>query len=306
MTLLSSPRPLGPHGVCLALGMFDGVHLGHQHVVRQARLDARSLGAASVILTFDPHPLAVVAPDRAPKLLQSVPARIQALGELGVDAVLLQRFDATTRDVTGEAFVRQLAAGFGRIRSLTVGAGFQFGRGRSGDVPLLQRLGQELDFQVHAAEPIRIGDDVVSSTRIRAALRAGDLAQVARLLGRPYGLAGVVQRGDRLGRTLGFPTANLPVHGLELPPFGVYAVRVLHRGREWLGALNLGCRPTLGQVDPPVRCEVHLLDFDGDLYDEELRVEFAAHLRAERRFDGLDALRRQIAEDIAAVRALLA
>lgn len=306
MTLLSSPRPLVPQGVCLALGMFDGVHLGHQHVVRQARLDARATGAASVILTFDPHPLAVIAPDRAPKLLQSVTARVQALGDLGVDAVLLQRFDATTRDVTGEAFIRQLAQGFGRIRSLTVGEGFQFGRGRSGDVPLLERLGSELDFQVHAAAPIRIGDDVVSSTRIRAALRSGDLAQAGQLLGRPYALSGVVQAGDRVGHTLGFPTANLPVEGLELPPFGVYAVRVLHRGREWLGALNLGRRPTLGLDQPPVRCEVHLLDFSGDLYGEELRVEFVAALRGEQRFDGLDALRAQIGRDIAEVRSRLA
>ncbi len=288
------------------MGMFDGVHLGHQHVVRQAWLDARAWGAASVVLTFDPHPLAVVAPDRAPKLLQSVPERVRVLGELGVHAVLLMKFTRETSGVSGEEFVRQLARGFGRIRSFTVGDGFQFGRGRSGDVPLLHRLGQEMGFEVHPTAPIRIGDEIVSSTRIRGALRAGDLSLVAQLLGRPYSLAGIVQKGDRIGHQLGFPTANLDVSGLELPPFGVYAVRVRHRDREWLGALNLGCRPTLGHTDPPVRCEVHLLDFDAEIYGEELRVEFASALRPEQRFAGPEALRQQIARDIAAVRALLA
>ena len=286
--------------------MFDGVHLGHQHVVRQAWLDARALGAASVILTFNPHPLAVIAPDRAPNLLQSVAERTRLLGELGIDAVLLMHFTPETRLVTGEQFVRHLAQGFGRIRSFTVGEGFQFGHGRSGDVPLLRRLGEELGFVVHATAPIRIGDEIVSSTRIRGALRAGDLGLVAQLLGRPYTIASTVQTGDRLGRQLGFPTANLDIRGLELPPMGVYAVRVQHRDREWLGALNLGCRPTLRHPQPSVQCEVHLLDFQGDIYGEEIRVEFAALLRSERRFANPAELREQIGRDVAAVRALLA
>lgn len=285
--------------------MFDGVHLGHQHVIRQAWLDARALGARAAVVTFDPHPLAIVAPERAPQLLQSVAERVRIIGDLGADAVIVMRFDAETSRVSGEQFVRDLARGFGRLRSFTVGAGFQFGHGRSGDVPLLQRLGPELGFVVHATAPIHIGDEIVSSTRIRSALRSGALGLVAELLGRPYTIAGRVQPGDRLGRQLGFPTANLDVTGLALPPLGVYAVRVRHRNRDWLGALNLGRRPTVTGGDAPVRCEVHLLDFDEEIYGEELRVEFTALLRAERRFAGLDALRVQIVSDIASIREML-
>jgi len=305
VTLLSSPAPLDPHGVCLALGMFDGVHLGHQHVIRQAWLDARALGAKAVAVTFNPHPLAIVAPDRAPKLLQSVSERIRVLGELGLDAVLVWRFDEAASRVSGEQFVRELAGGFGRLRSLTVGEGFRFGHGRSGDVPLLQRLARDLGFQVHAAAKIRIGNDVVSSTRIRATLRTGDLATTAELLGRPYTIAGPVMTGDQLGRKLGFPTANLPVDGLELPPLGVYAIRARLRGREWLGALNLGRRPTIAGQDAPIRCEVHLLDFNADIYGENLTLEFAARLRGEQQFSGREALQAQIARDVEAVRQLL-
>lgn len=285
--------------------MFDGVHLGHQHVIRQALLDARASGARSAVVTFDPHPLAVVAPDRAPKLLQSVAERVRIIGELGADAVVLMPFGVETSRVPGEEFVRELARRFGRLRSFTVGSGFQFGHGRSGDVPLLQRLGSELGFVVHATAPIRIGDDVVSSTRIRAALRAGQLGLVAELLGRPYTIAGPVLSGDRLGRQLGFPTANLDVAGLELPPLGVYAVRVRHRDQEWLGALNIGRRPTVAGQEAPVRCEVHLLDFHEEIYGQELRIEFTTHLRPEIRFSDLSALRSQIASDIDLVRQML-
>ena len=200
--------------------MFDGVHLGHQHVIRQAHLDARALGARAVVVTFDPHPLAIVAPDRAPQMLQSLAERLRIFEILEMDAALVVQFTAEVSHVTGESFVRELARGFGRVRSCTVGEGFQFGHRRSGDVPLLQRLGQELDFVVHAAAPIQVSDEIVSSTRIRGVLRAGELALVAELLGRPYTVAGQVQHGDQLGRQLGFATANLEVTGLELPPLG--------------------------------------------------------------------------------------
>ncbi len=285
--------------------MFDGVHLGHQHVIRQAHLDARALGARAVVVTFDPHPLAIVAPDRAPQMLQSLAERLRILETLEMDAALVVRFTAEISRVSGETFVRDLVRGFGRVRSCTVGEGFQFGHRRSGDVPLLQRLGQELDFAVHAAAPIQVGNEIVSSTRIRGVLRAGELALAAELLGRPYTLAGEVQHGDQLGRQLGFPTANLDVTGLELPPLGVYAVRVRHAQREFMGALNLGHRPTVTGAAAPVRCEVHLLDFQEQIYGEEIRVEFVRKLRDECRFDGLPALKAQIARDIADVRHLL-
>jgi riboflavin kinase/FMN adenylyltransferase len=303
--ILSEPVPLNPNGVCLALGMFDGVHLGHQHVVRQALLDARALGARSVVATFDPHPLAVVRPEKAPRLLQPLSQRLDEISRLGAEAALVLRFDAEFSRRTGEQFVRGLAGGFGRLRSFTVGAGFQFGHGRSGNVPLLRTLGREFGFGVNAMAPIHIGAEVVSSTRVRAELREGRLGHVAELLGRPYSISGPVVAGDRIGRTLGFPTANLDVTGLELPPTGVYAARVRHPGGEHPAALNLGFRPTLGSPEPQLRFEVHLIGFEGDLYGSTVSVEFVRQLRAERRFPGLDALKAQIARDVAAAAELL-
>lgn len=304
MLTLRSPAelPAAPGGVCVALGMFDGVHLGHQHVIRQAQVDARILGARSVVATFDPHPLSVVAPAKAPRLLQTLSQRLRAIEGQGIDAVLVLPFDAELSRVPGEEFVRRLAAGFGRLRSFTVGQGFHFGHQRSGNVPLLRALGRELGFVVHPMAPVSIGSEVVSSTRVRTALREGRLSLVAELLARPYAVSGRVMTGDRLGRQLGFPTANLEVTGLELPPTGVYAGRVRLDGRDHLAAMNLGRRPTLREREPALRCEVHLLDYHGDLYGRDLEVEVVRLLRPERSFSGLEALREQIARDVAEVR----
>jgi len=303
--VLNSPRPLGPQGICLALGMCDGVHLGHQHVIRQARIDARARGAATVVATFDPHPLTVVRPEKAPRLLQSLPQRIATLESQGADAVLVLRFDEALSRKSGEAFVRDLVVGFGGLRSFTVGQGFHFGHGRSGNVPLLRTLGRELGFSVNAVAPIHIGPEVVSSTRVRGALRDGKLGLVAELLGRPYSIVGPVVRGDQLGQSLGFPTANIDVEGLELPPFGVYAARARHSGGEFPAAVNLGLRPTLQSPQPQLRFETHLIGFQGDLYGQDLAVELVTFLRPERRFAHLDALKAQIAKDIAAAKKTL-
>ncbi|MFM8879697.1 MAG: riboflavin biosynthesis protein RibF [Verrucomicrobiota bacterium] len=305
MPVLSVPRPFGPHGVCLALGMFDGVHLGHQHVLRQARIDARTRGATTVAATFDPHPLMVVRPDKAPRLLQSLPQRIATLESQGADAVLVLRFDEALSRKSGEAFVRELVDGFGGLRSFTVGQGFHFGQGRSGNVPLLRSLGRELGFSVNAVAPIHIGTEVVSSTRVRGALRDGKLGLVAELLGRPYSIVGPVVRGDQLGQSFGFPTANLDVEGLELPPFGVYAARARHSAGEFPAAVNLGLRPTLQSPRPQLRFEAHLIGYDGDLYGRDLSVELVRFLRPERRFANLDALKAQIGRDIAAAQKAL-
>jgi riboflavin kinase/FMN adenylyltransferase len=300
-TLTDLPRETRP--ACIALGMFDGVHLGHQHVIRQAVLDARALNGRAAVVTFHPHPLSVVQPERAPKLLQTFPQRLEAISKLGVEITLAIPFDRVISQLTGEEFVPTLMAAFGSLRSITIGEGFHFGRGRSGNVGLLQAMGQELGFKVNAMAPIKIGDEIVSSTRIRAALREGQFSHASEMLGRTYSLGGEVIRGDQLGRQLGFPTANVAVDGLELPPHGVYAVRVLHPGGESLGALNIGVRPTVA-LGPMLRFEVHLLDFDGDLYGQHLELEFLRPLRPEQRFPSLDALKAQIATDIEAVRAL--
>jgi riboflavin kinase/FMN adenylyltransferase len=303
--ILIAPQPFGPHGVCLALGLFDGVHLGHQHVVRQAKIDARARGAATVVATFDPHPLAVVRPEKAPRLLQSLAQRLASLEAQGADAVLALRFDAAMSQKSGEEFVRELVSGFGGLRSFTVGQGFHFGQGRSGNVALLRLLGRELGFSVNAMAPIHIGAEIVSSTRVRSALRDGKLSLVAELLGRPYSLAGPVVRGDQLGQSLGFPTANIDVTGLELPPFGVYAARARHAGGEFPAAVNLGLRPTLQSSQPQLRFESHLIGYHGDLYDQDLTVELVSFLRPERRFTHLDALKAQIAKDIVAAQKAL-
>ena len=215
------------------------------------------------------------------------------------------RFDAVFSQRTGEEFVRSLAGGFGRLRSFTVGQGFHFGHGRSGNVALLRGLGRELGFTVNAMAPIHIGAEVVSSTRVRAALREGRLGHVAELLGRPYSISAKVVKGDQLGRTLGFPTANLEVDGLELPPVGVYAVWVRVQGQEYPGALNLGFRPTVALSKPQMRLEVHLINFNADLYGQTILVEWVKLVRTEKRFSGLPALRAQIARDVAAVTTLL-
>ena len=296
--------PRHPRGLCFAMGMFDGVHLGHQHVIRSALLDAATYGARTVVITFDPHPLAVVNPERAPLLLQTLAQRLRAIATLGADAVLVNRFTPEFAARTGEDFIRGLQRDAGPIRSFSVGHGFHFGFQRSGNVPLLRSLGTELGFTTNACAPVSIGEERVSSSLVRQSLRAGNLKQVAELLGRPYSFAGVVQHGDQLGRQLGFPTANLDVRGLELPPFGVYATRVRLGTQTFPAALNLGVRPTI-RSDHELRFEVHLIDFNGDLYGQEIEVVFVAKLRDEKKFSGPDALKAQIAKDVAAARSLL-
>lgn len=299
--------PPAPRGTCVALGMFDGVHLGHQHVIRSATLGAAAYGARAVTLTFDPHPLQVVQPERAPRLLQTLPQRLRALAALGCQATVVIPFTPEFARRTGDDFIRELAAAVSPLRMVSVGEGFSFGHRRSGNVAVLEQLGAELGFRTSPVASVGIGGEVVSSSRIREALRSGRLDEVAELLGRPYALAGVVQPGDQLARQWGFPTANVPVAGLELPPAGVYAahVRCVRDGREFPGVLNLGVRPTVTAGMSAPRLEVHLLGFAGDLYGEEIEVEFAVQLRGEQRFPDLESLRRQIAADVDAARSFL-
>ena len=306
MKVLSAATELqpGPHKVCVAIGVFDGVHLGHQQVIRQTLADARQHEGVPVVITFDRHPNTVVAPDRVPPMLYSLPQKLRAVESLGVANTLLIRFDRAFSEQTGEQFIRGLARDFGHLHSVCVGSEFTFGHKRSGNVALLKQLGTELKFTVHSLAAVSLDGEAVSSTRIREAVRTGDLDAASQMLGREYSVAGNVMRGDQLGRQLGFPTANLDVSGLVLPPNGVYAVHARLRGREHRGALNLGLRPTLASPTPRLQCEVHLLDFTEDIYGEELELTFADKLRDEQKFPSLDALKTQIAADIAAARDL--
>ena len=243
----------------MAIGFFDGVHLGHQQIIRQTIADARQHEAVALVITFDCHPNTVVAPNRVPPLIYSLPQKLRAIESLGGDALLLIHFDKPFSEQTGEAFIRGLARDLGHIQSLCVGSSFTFGHKRSGNVALLRTLGAELKFAVHGLAAVSLDGKAVSSTRIREAIRAGELDAASQMLGRAYSLAGRVVRGDQLGRQLGFPTANLDVTGLMLPPNGVYAVHASVARKSFRAVLNIGHRPTVGQPAPQLRVEVHLL-----------------------------------------------
>ncbi len=289
----------GNQKVCLAIGFFDGVHLGHQQIIRQTVADARQHGAAALVLTFDQHPNTVVAPERVPPLIYSLPQKLRAVESMGSDALLLIHFDKAFSEQTGEAFVRRLAGDLGRIQSVCVGADFVFGYKRSGNVEMLKRLGSELNFIVHGVAAVSLDGQVVSSTRIREVIRTGDFDAASQMLGRAYSVAGTIVQGDRLGHQLGFPTANVDVTGLVLPPKGVYCAHAAVGVKSYRAVLNLGHRPTLQNPTPQLRFEVHLLDFDGQIYGEEMEVTFAEKLRDEKEFPSVEALREQIGRDIA-------
>lgn len=308
MQVLSEPRELSgaPCPVSVAIGVFDGVHLGHQQVVRRLREAARREGARAVVVTFDPHPSAIVAPHRTPLAIQPVAQRLATLASLEVDATWLISFDEPFSRLTGEAFVQLLAEGFKPLRTVHVGTAFTFGHHRSGNVALLRRLGGELGFAVDAVEPVLAHGGVVSSTRLRELIQRGDLATASALMGRPYSLSGRVEEGDRLGRRLGAPTANLRVTGLALPPFGVYAVHAVIAGDLHPAVANLGVRPTVVQQAGEVRLEAHLLDGGRELYGETIGIRFHRRLRAEQRFSSVGELQAQIQADIRAAREALA
>src|SRR5258707_4739688 len=300
MTLLHSPTELKPadRKICVAIGFFDGVHLGHQQIIRQTITDARQHDAIALVITFDAHPNTVVALNRVPPLIYSLPQKLRAIESLGADALLLIHFDKSFSEQTGEAFIRGLARDLGHIQSLCVGNNFLFGHKRGGNVALLKKLGEELNFAVHGLAAVSLDGKAVSSTRIREAIKAGNLDSATQMLGRAYSLAGPVIRGDAVGRKLGFPTANIDVTGLALPPNGVYVVQARASGKIHRAVLTIGLRPTLQDPNPNLRVETHLLDFAGDLYGQELELIFVEKLRDEKKFDSLAELRDQITRDI--------
>ena len=292
----------GSRKVCVAIGVFDGVHLGHQQIIRQTVADARGHDAISLVVTFDRHPSAIVAPDKTPPQIFSRSQKLRAIESLGVDALLEIPFDKTFSEKSGETFIRELARDLGKIHSVCVGADFVFGHKRSGNVALLKKLGAELNFQVHGMAELALDGHTVSSTRIREAIRTGNFDAASQMLGRPYAICGRIVEGDRLGRQFGFPTANLDTTNLVLPPNGDYAASTKLKEQFYRVALNIGLRPTVATVQPHLRVEAHLLDFSGDLYGAELELELGVKLREERKFASATELREQIARDVAAVR----
>jgi riboflavin kinase/FMN adenylyltransferase len=304
MKVIDAPADLHPGSrpVCAAIGVFDGVHLGHQRVLRQTISAAAHWKALSVAVTFDRHPSAIVAPLRAPPLIYPLSKKLDVLASLGLDAACVIPFDKPFSQIPGGQFIRDLAVGFQPLKSICVGGSFMFGHKRSGNVDLLQKLGLELDFAVQAVPDVEWEGQPVSSTRIRDAVRAGDLAAAGQMLGRPYTLTGPVITGQQLGTKLGFPTANLDVAGILTPPAGVYAASARISRQTFRAAVNIGWRPTVAPGETQLHVEAHLLDFAGDLRGQELELTFLQKLREEEKFPSLEALRAQIAADIAQVR----
>jgi len=301
MRVLTRLEDLGNQEVpfVLAAGVFDGFHFGHQAVLRRAVEEAAKLNAEAGVLTFHPHPAAVLRPECAPRFLASRSQKLDLLQATGLPLMIEVPFDAGFARQSPEEFIENLVrCSNGCLAGICVGASWSFGRGRKGNVKMLQTLGDQFSFQVFAVPPVLLGGSPVSSTRIRQAIERGDLDEAEQCLGRRYSIRGEVLRGAQLGRKLGFPTANLSFGDAQLPPNGVYAVEVLHAGNRFSGVANLGLRPTVEKEPGKRVLEVHLLDFSGEVYGEELEVGFVRFLRGEHRFPDLDSLRQQIAKDV--------
>lgn len=301
--LKAGERPF--HSPVVALGNFDGLHLGHGAIVRRTLDRAADLGGPPVVFTFSPHPVAVLAPDRAPSLITSLAQRLYRLREAGLAGVVVQRFTREFASHTPREFVQRfLLDGLGAA-VVVVGYNVTFGRDRVGTPDVLRSLGDELGFEVEVVAPLVLGERKVSSSQVRKAIAAGDVDVAGELLGRLHEVRGIVRAGDRRGATIGFPTANILPRGGMLPPDGVYAVRVLIDGEPTRGGVaNLGTNPTFGGVGR--RLETHVFDYDGDLYGRTIRVAFVQRLRGEVKFDGVDALVAQIRADAQAARRIVA
>ena len=278
--------PEALRGGIVTIGSFDGVHRGHQTLISRTLERARAEGRPALIVSFEPMPREFLSPDTAPARLTNFRERWRLFERSGLDAFVLLRFDDTLRQMSGEAFLRLLTDDLG-VAGIVVGHDFRFGRHGQADAAFLGAASEKGDFWVEVIEPVRLGSERVSSSELRSALAARDLPRAAHLLGRPYTMRGRVVAGQQLGRTLGFPTANIRVRRRRLPLSGVFAVRVHGIGGSPLGGVaSLGTRPTVGGVEPLL--ETFVFDFSGDLYGRELEIEFVAHLRDELRFESVD------------------
>lgn len=290
----------------LTIGSFDGVHRGHQAIILRMVAGAHTDSAPAVVLTFFPHPSIILRGSNGPFYLTSPEERAVLLGKLGVDIVIIQRFDRQLADTSARDFVIQLKEQLG-LKQMLVGHDFTLGRGREGNIATLEQLGKELDFQVIANPPVLLDEQVISSSQIRAALAAGNVTQAHRLLGRPYRISGEVVPGDGRGRTIGIPTANLNIWNEQLlPGTGVYVCQATITDKVYGAATNIGVRPTFDGSATLVHVETHLLEFDGDLYGKKIQLDFLAHLRGEQKFPNVQALVTQIHADIDRARQVLA
>jgi len=281
----------------LTLGVFDGLHLGHQLIMKTVVERARVVGAVPTVITFDPHPRAVLHPESAPPLLQTFDQKIEAFGVLGIEQTIVVRFTRQFASISAEDFLRDLVMDRLHAREVYLGKGFAFGHNREGNIELLRRLGGELGFVAGEVPEVKLRGGRVSSSRIRELLARGQVNLARRMLGRPYGVEGRVERGSERGHKLGFPTANLRPHNRVIPRNSVYVTGTLIEGQWRRSVTNIGLRPTFGDaVEPSV--ETFVLNWDGDLYGDVIRVRFLYRLRDERKFGSVEELKRQIARDV--------
>ena len=300
MKILSSILELShlPGPLFLAIGVFDGVHRGHQAVISTSTRHAHSADGTPVVVTFDPHPAKILRPEEAPHLLTATQHKIALIRALGVGHLLVIRFDKNFAATSPENFVEQLVQNSKPLREICVGHEWSFGKNRAGNLDLLQKLGARLDFNVVGIPPVKVNGTVVSSTAIRRAVEAGEFAKAASMLGREYTILGTVSGGEKLGKKIGFPTANLSAHSEQFPPDGVYFAEAWLDGVLLHGVVNLGFRPTVSSGQPERILEIHLLDFDQDIYGKDLEIRFVRYLRPEKKFESVDALVRQIEVDV--------
>jgi riboflavin kinase/FMN adenylyltransferase len=306
MTVLRSLDQLAsvPGPVALAIGVFDGLHVGHQEVIKAAQEHAAQHHGTAVVMSFDPHPLSVLRPGSEPKRLCGSAYRQVLLERMGISTTLLCPFDEATAATPAALFIDTLVRDCRPLGCISVGYGWTFGKGRSGNIHLLMEHGEREDFAVYGVPPIRVDGVVVSSTLIRDAVSGGDLLKASRLLGRDYALYGEVMRGRQLANQLGFPTANVSPEADLLPPFGVYAVKTEIEGREYSGIANLGVRPTVETAEASPSLEVHVFDWNGDLYGQSLEVKLGDFIRPEQKFTSIDALKKQIEADVTLARSM--
>ncbi len=288
----------------LTIGNFDGVHRGHLALFERVKQQARAIGGQSAVMTFNPHPLKVMAPQKSPQLITPTPQKLQLIRKAGIDVIICLPFNREFAAISARDFVQEILIRRIGVRELVVGYDYSFGHKREGNIDLLERLGREFGFLVHVVEPVRIDDLLVSSTSIRERVQDGDLAGARTLLGRDYQVCGTVIRGkNRGGRLLGFPTANLRLMDELLPKQGVYAVRVLLNGRVLNGVTNIGFNPTFG--DGALSVETHILDFDEDLLGRTIRLDFVQRLRDEMTYGSVEELAAQIHRDAEDARRVL-
>ena len=280
----------------LAVGVFDGVHVGHQHLIRKMLKKARALRGTGVVMTFYPHPAHVLQPQKILPLLTSLSHRLKLMKSLGVAVCVVVKFTKQFSRLTPQQFIDQYVMKKIHPLEIFVGEDFHFGRNRAGDLLLLKEVGRKKEFRLNIVSHLEHGSQIVSSSRLRKLIMSGYLRQASQLLGRPFSILGRVVKGEGRGKKLGYPTANINVHDGIMPPCGVYAVQVILRHRRFQGMANIGRRPSFANNNP-VNCEVHVLDFRGNLYGQEIEAQFLKKLRDEQTFPSSQDLMRQLQKD---------